>query len=428
MAALVSSSLIAVLLCLGKGPVTGAIDLDKDLSPGAFDLDKELLPGAFDLDKELLPGPIDLDKELFPAAKPGMCPRNKLDVLGLCAEMCFRDSDCPNNEKCCSNGCGHQCVPPYRAEKPGVCPRKSGYGVCAEMCSYDSDCPNTEKCCSNGCGHECMPPYRAEKPGMCPRRKLGFGVCADLCSFDSDCPKDQKCCRTRCGRECTRPYRDIAPTCPVTTMMMMIFTICFHKPPDSPTEYHLSVFSTVRSQVERMAAPVSSLLIAVMLCLSKGPVTGAFDLDEVLLPEVKPGKCPENNLDEVGFCAEMCFQDSDCRNNEKCCSNGCGHECMLPYRAEKPGVCPKSTLGFGVCAEMCSYDSDCPNDEKCCSNGCGHQCMTVFEEKPGVCPEKLLREQSCDKLCGNDTDCPKDEKCCSTRCGRKCAFPNDLLE
>uniref|UniRef100_A0A671L6X3 WAP domain-containing protein n=1 Tax=Sinocyclocheilus anshuiensis TaxID=1608454 RepID=A0A671L6X3_9TELE len=46
-------------------------------------------------------------------------------------------------------------------EKPGVCPSRSlRIGVCAEMCSHDCDCPNNQKCCSNGCGHQCMPPYR----------------------------------------------------------------------------------------------------------------------------------------------------------------------------------------------------------------------------------------------------------------------------
>uniref|UniRef100_A0A673H8S3 WAP domain-containing protein n=1 Tax=Sinocyclocheilus rhinocerous TaxID=307959 RepID=A0A673H8S3_9TELE len=40
---------------------------------------------------------------------------------------------------------------------------------------------------------------------------------------------------------------------------------------------------------------------------------------------------------------------------------------------EKPGVCPNNNLGLGACAEMCSQDGECPNDEKCCSNGCGHQ-------------------------------------------------------
>jgi len=45
-------------------------------------------------------------------AKPGVCPRRKFGA-GVCAEYCVNDSDCPNNEKCCSNGCGHACTAPY---------------------------------------------------------------------------------------------------------------------------------------------------------------------------------------------------------------------------------------------------------------------------------------------------------------------------
>ena len=37
-------------------------------------------------------------------------------------------------------------------------------------------------------------------------------------------------------------------------------------------------------------------------------------------------------------------------------------------------ICPPPFPGPGVCAELCSSDDDCELDEKCCSNGCGHQC------------------------------------------------------
>ncbi len=52
-------------------------------------------------------------------AKPGVCPKNNVEVAvsGVCAEMCSHDSDCPKNQKCCSNGCGHQCMVPYK----GIC-------------------------------------------------------------------------------------------------------------------------------------------------------------------------------------------------------------------------------------------------------------------------------------------------------------------
>ncbi len=54
----------------------------------------------------------------------------------------------------------------------------------------------------------------------------------------------------------------------------------------------------------------------------------------------------------------------------------------MPYVCitEKPGTCPKK-LGVavsGVCADRCSHDGDCPNDEKCCSNRCGHKCMDLY--------------------------------------------------
>ncbi len=50
------------------------------------------------------------------SAKPGVCPRNNVGVavLKACVELCSHDSNCPNDEKCCSNGCGHQCMPPYK--------------------------------------------------------------------------------------------------------------------------------------------------------------------------------------------------------------------------------------------------------------------------------------------------------------------------
>ncbi|KTF74247.1 hypothetical protein cypCar_00042785, partial [Cyprinus carpio] len=61
----------------------------------------------------------------------------------------------------------------------------------------------------------------------------------------------------------------------------MQFQKVLQNPPDPP----FNAFSTVRSQVERMAARVSCSLMAVLLCLAKGPVTGAVDLEKtVLLP------------------------------------------------------------------------------------------------------------------------------------------------
>lgn len=51
-----------------------------------------------------------------PAVKPGICPRRKWGS-GMCAEYCTKDSDCPKEEKCCHNGCGHECITPYTGEQ-----------------------------------------------------------------------------------------------------------------------------------------------------------------------------------------------------------------------------------------------------------------------------------------------------------------------
>ncbi len=48
---------------------------------------------------------------ILSAPKPGMCPTSD-ELFGACVEMCMEDSDCEDNLKCCSNGCGHTCVPP----------------------------------------------------------------------------------------------------------------------------------------------------------------------------------------------------------------------------------------------------------------------------------------------------------------------------
>ncbi|KAL3864682.1 hypothetical protein ACJMK2_006343 [Sinanodonta woodiana] len=90
-----------------------------------------------------------------------------------------------------------------KGDKRGRCP-KPGHGLCADLCSYDTDCPRREKCCYNGCGHECVDPYsEVIKPGRCP--KIGYGTCSDRCSSDRDCPGREKCCAYRCKHICIAP-------------------------------------------------------------------------------------------------------------------------------------------------------------------------------------------------------------------------------
>ncbi|KAI3357306.1 hypothetical protein L3Q82_015763 [Scortum barcoo] len=90
------------------------------------------------------------------SAKPGVCPRRRWGS-GMCAEYCSNDSDCPNNEKCCHNGCGHECIAPYTVKR-GRCALPQGTPMCAEYCYHDGQCPGEQKCCKTTCGHACSEP------------------------------------------------------------------------------------------------------------------------------------------------------------------------------------------------------------------------------------------------------------------------------
>ncbi|XP_067303563.1 waprin-Phi1-like [Pseudorasbora parva] len=174
------------------------------------------------------------------------------------------------------------------------------------------------------------------------------------------------------------------------------------------------------------------VLCAVLLCLS-GCLSSTEAATE--LNTGNPGVCPSRvykaeKCPLISFLS--CADDSDCAENEKCCSNGCGLQCMAPV-IEKPGVCPRGNIDPAVCAMtsfrwMCDYDSDCAKNEKCCHNGCVLQCMAPVTEKPGVCPSGKIDPAVCRRIrfrwmCDYDSDCAKNEKCCHNGCGLQCMAP-----
>ncbi|XP_077070044.1 WAP four-disulfide core domain protein 2-like [Siphateles boraxobius] len=147
-----------------------------------------------------------------------------------------------------------------------------------------------------------------------------------------------------------------------------------------------------------------------------------------------PGMCPSRTY-KPGMCSWIrfvsCADDSYCANNEKCCSNGCGLQCMAPDTV-KPGVCPNTNHEAAMCFMMglalCADDSDCPNNEKCCSTACGgRQCMAPVTANQGVCPSTRYKAAMCALIrfvsCTDDSDCANNEKCCSNGCGLQCMAP-----
>ena len=50
-----------------------------------------------------------------------------------------------------------------------------------------------------------------------------------------------------------------------------------------------------------------------------------------IITEPKSGECPKFVADELASCANECHEDVDCRGDAKCCYNGCGMMCVVPY-------------------------------------------------------------------------------------------------
>uniref|UniRef100_A0A8C2HE62 WAP domain-containing protein n=1 Tax=Cyprinus carpio TaxID=7962 RepID=A0A8C2HE62_CYPCA len=138
---------------------------------------------------------------VYITAKPGKCPPRSSGNRS-CTSSCKNDSNCPNNEKCCSNGCGLYCTAPYTV-KPGQCPNPKNIPLSAESCSHDGQCPATKKC-SFSVALSCV--CITAKPGKCPPRSSGNRSCTSSCKNDSNCPNNEKCCSNGCGLYCTAPY------------------------------------------------------------------------------------------------------------------------------------------------------------------------------------------------------------------------------
>ncbi|XP_053408333.1 whey acidic protein-like [Mercenaria mercenaria] len=166
----------------------------------------------------------------------------------------------------------------------------------------------------------------------------------------------------------------------------------------------------------------------------------------------KPGRCPRPT--GIAICVKTCTDDSSCHGRRKCCSNGCGHTCVLPENGgnhcyhkgqkrmdgetfkdrcntctcnnghisctemacgSKPGRCPRPT-GIGICVELCTDDSSCHGRRKCCSNGCGHTCERPVGICDGMacpqvlrCPNQYTPPGQCCPVCGpiGKPDCSK---------------------
>lgn len=80
-----------------------------------------------------------------------------------------------------------------------------------------------------------------------------------------------------------------------------------------------------------LAVSVCAPVMCRMYCefgWAKGP--DGCDMCKCKEAPSKPGFCPAVESGQIGTCTQECSIDDDCKGNQKCCSNGCGHVCTAP--------------------------------------------------------------------------------------------------
>ncbi|XP_045168888.2 papilin-like [Mercenaria mercenaria] len=219
--------------------------------------------------------------------------------------------------------------------KPGTCPDAAGMiGICVEMCSSDSNCTGYLKCCSNGCGHTCQIP---------------LPDCSTVSCVKPDCDVSHT------------PFRKCCPVCgPDCSLVRCARPVCEH-----------GVYKP-KGECCDVCKPDCSLVRCARPVCEHGVYKPEGECCDVCKPE-KPGKCPDSK-GMFGICAAMCSGDHTCPENQKCCSNGCGHTCQDPA----PDTCHEFCGGIAGIT--------CPDGKTCKLTGnfpdAGGCCIDVPEPKP----------------------------------------------
>ncbi|XP_038066487.1 neurogenic locus notch homolog protein 1-like [Patiria miniata] len=388
--------------------------------------------------------------------RPGQCPAPT--GAGICVEACSSDSSCPNQQKCCSNGCGHACVNPVSdvcnpnpclnggncyqsytspgsytcicadgfygsncetsSERPGQCPPPTVFGICVEACSSDSSCPDRQKCCSNGCGHACTTPVPVSVDVCQSAPCQNGGICT---SFNGS--YTCHCTSGFTGFNCqTGTGTDYCSSHPCLNGGRCVSSANSYQCDCTPGYVGVRCDTGINECASNpcLNGGVCSDGVGRYVCSCRSVYTGTHcevyghtSTTPSPTPE-RPGQCPPPT--GAGICVEACSSDSSCPEPQKCCSNGCGHACLNPVS----DICnPNPCLNGGNCYQ--SYTS--PGSYTCiCADGFyGSNCETS-SERPGQCPPPT-GAGICVEACSSDSSCPDRQKCCSNGCGHACTTP-----
>lgn len=304
-------------------------------------------------------------KIIIEATKPQVCPTH-IQEPEECDFICTSDSDCEGEMKCCqSKACGAICVPPKPPRLPTMCEylrdtglglEKSGANVSLAVpipqclpeggyspmqCDKDGECwcvdefgveiINTR---SNDQSMDCLQ-IRDQMSclGLICRLGCDFGFLMDeegcpLCSCrnpcqNASCGPGRSCqfLEVNCEEDWCPPLPHCVssealtrslPECPVGSPMMFEHedepVICdpFSDYPQCP-----STHDCVISDPREMG-----------VCCPR--------ISEMADSTHKEGQCPYLIPMQSETCDYECADDSDCTDSNKCCSNGCGTQCVEP--------------------------------------------------------------------------------------------------
>lgn len=342
------------------------------------------------------PSPEDTSCRNSASCPPGhLCLPNADGTQSQCQltpKPCLRPQDCPTGTPCRlieqrDGSLSTFCTPNFQSSTPrqpagALCQENAQcqsdlcllpfFQRCGAFCQKDEDCPENFYC-----GH-----YSYGAQGE-------FSGCWPRCQSHSDCPQDYLCdpqnhCRPQAspawGGPCTG--RQDCPT----------EAVCLNSWPSG---------LCTRSCAPLLLScdPLKPTCPAQHQCL-KDPYTETFSCSPL---------CPDGmqcaaTSPQQALCLQTCTQDSHCRSDYACGSNGL----CLPR-------------GEGEIGDTCERDQDCrslrcrlfPNG-RYCTQSCEQDCPARFfcRQEPSSPPSGW-----CERLCDNDQEClEKSYQCRSLRC------------
>uniref|UniRef100_A0A5S6QK39 WAP domain-containing protein n=1 Tax=Trichuris muris TaxID=70415 RepID=A0A5S6QK39_TRIMR len=187
-------------------------------------------------------------------------------------------------------------------------PDDNYYEVTKNECGIDDDCAAHERCCQSGGTVKCMTSWRHyedvsdTKAGKCAALTDREKKVPPNCRADQDCPGKGICCEQRCIVRSAAAPSAKAGFCPSTTRLPITLSEC--KSDDvCPGKEKCCHFRNV-----------------VTCVVSKSEMGGGE----------REGKCPVSFNEKNVTTHKLCNGDSDCFNQDKCCSVGLTKRCITP--------------------------------------------------------------------------------------------------